>query len=225
MSITMDTSLLICGANIVDRNKKALEIASSISNKEDVLFFDASEVAGIGEVKSLIAKLSKKPYSSSFISAIVSEAQNLTLEAQNSLLKILEEPNKTSRLFLTAPSEFSLLSTISSRCKKIYLKTNVTPSQGGLLAQTIMTSRVSDRLDLSDKLELVEWIEFLRHLLRKSISDGKMSRYNITKIVKYLRFVERVFANKVLANPKLAKYLVVMSIPRGLQALASNPQI
>lgn len=51
---------------------------------------------------------------------LIEDAQHLSLEAQNALLKILEEPNDDSLIILTAPSERALLPTIMSRCQQIW---------------------------------------------------------------------------------------------------------
>ena len=50
---------------------------------------------------------------------LLEDSQFLSLEAQNSLLKILEEPNDGTLFMLTAPYEGSLLPTIVSRCQLI----------------------------------------------------------------------------------------------------------
>ncbi|HSW80516.1 MAG TPA: hypothetical protein VLG47_07085 [Candidatus Saccharimonadales bacterium] len=53
---------------------------------------------------------------------IIEQAQLLTTEAQNALLKLLEEPPEGTVLILTAPNDQSLLSTIRSRAQKIHLQ-------------------------------------------------------------------------------------------------------
>lgn len=50
---------------------------------------------------------------------IIAEADKMTVEASNSLLKILEEPSKKMTLILTALNKESLLPTIVSRCQEI----------------------------------------------------------------------------------------------------------
>lgn len=216
----MYASILIRGGNLTERNEKAIELASVDSRKEDIVFFDASEKSGIAEVRRLVSKLSKKPYSSPATSTIISEAQNLTIEAQNSLLKTIEEPNITSKLILTSPSEYSLLPTISSRCVKIYLPTK--SGEVNSIMESILAAKLYKRLDLVEKLDLADWPGFLRDKLKSSIYRKNLSEDNLLKFVKYLRFVMRIDANKAQANPKLAKYLTVITIPKSLNTLASN---
>lgn len=218
--MTMNISILICSEDKDKRVKKAQELAQTLSNKEDILLFDAFDKRGIEHVRNLKLKLSRKPYNSKTLTAIVLEAQNLTSEAQNSLLKVLEEPNESSRLILTTPSEFSLLPTISSRCGKIFLKSEGV--QEANLTNLILPTDISERLDLSEKLNLQDWITYLRALLKQSIHEDKASNTYIMKLVKYIRFVGKIHSYKQLANPKLANYLAVISIPKEIgQTLAS----
>ena len=51
--------------------------------------------------------------------AIIDEAERLNKQAQNALLKTLEEPNDLSALILISKNEKKLLPTIISRCQKI----------------------------------------------------------------------------------------------------------
>jgi hypothetical protein len=53
---------------------------------------------------------------------IIEDAQNLTLEAQNALLKTLEEPADKTLLILTASHAQALLPTITSRVQAIHVK-------------------------------------------------------------------------------------------------------
>ena len=53
---------------------------------------------------------------------LIHNADNLNEQAQNKLLKTLEEPNKSSIFILTTTAEYRLLPTILSRGKKVYLQ-------------------------------------------------------------------------------------------------------
>ena len=63
-----------------------------------------------------------RPYLSPWKIYIVPDAQKMTAQAQNALLKTLEEPPDYAVLFLLADEEKSLLDTIRSRVLKIKLK-------------------------------------------------------------------------------------------------------
>ncbi len=72
---------------------------------------------GVSEVRSFQQRLQLSPLQGSYTAGIIQNAQLLTTEAQNALLKILEEPPPHARLILEAPGTQSLLATILSRCQ------------------------------------------------------------------------------------------------------------
>lgn len=57
-----------------------------------------------------------KPYSSPYKIYVIPEADLLTVQAQNALLKTIEEPPEYARIFLLTENADSLLATIRSRC-------------------------------------------------------------------------------------------------------------
>lgn len=59
------------------------------------------------------------PYSGKNKVLIVNDAHRMTISAQNSLLKILEEPNSTSVIILITHEAGKILPTLKSRCQKI----------------------------------------------------------------------------------------------------------
>jgi DNA polymerase III gamma/tau subunit len=99
--------------------------------KFNQIHITAQNSVTIDQVRYLISKLHIKPVADrarharqqSWRAGIILEAEKATIEAQNALLKLLEEPPKTARLFLSAPNPKHLLPTIVSRCKVVRLKT------------------------------------------------------------------------------------------------------
>ena len=63
-----------------------------------------------------------KPYSSRYKIYIVPEADLMTVQAQNALLKTLEEPPEYAVIFLLTENADSLLATIRSRCVMLKLR-------------------------------------------------------------------------------------------------------
>lgn len=59
------------------------------------------------------------PYSGKYKVLIINNAHRMSESAQNSLLKILEEPNSTSIIILVTHEKKRILPTIQSRCQKI----------------------------------------------------------------------------------------------------------
>ncbi len=63
-----------------------------------------------------------RPYSSPYKVYIVDEAEKMTVQAQNALLKTIEEPPSYAVIFLLTTNQDVFLPTILSRCVQIKLK-------------------------------------------------------------------------------------------------------
>ncbi len=87
----------------------------AINTDEKTKSKNASSI-GIQDVKKFQEKLYLKPIKSEKKACIIQDAHLLTSEAQNALLKILEEPPADTLIILTTDSLYSLLPTICSRC-------------------------------------------------------------------------------------------------------------
>lgn len=87
-----------------------LDVKVYPKNNEKLLVSDSNEIVSESFVKSV-----NLPYKI----FIIKNFDNSTEEAQNKLLKILEEPPKNVYFLLSARSEEKVLATIKSRCDKI----------------------------------------------------------------------------------------------------------
>lgn len=83
----------------------------------DFIFLGSKEIQ-ISEIRELIRKLSFKPYSAPFKSAVIDSAHLMNIEAQNCFLKTLEEPDSSFIILITDKPDM-LLPTILSRVQKI----------------------------------------------------------------------------------------------------------
>ncbi len=75
---------------------------------------------GIDQVRMLRNFLWQKPTVSRRRTAVVNDAEAMTGEAQNAILKIAEEPPESSLLILVASDSESLWPTLSSRLQSVY---------------------------------------------------------------------------------------------------------
>ncbi len=75
---------------------------------------------GIEDVKNFQKELIFKPFQESSQLGIIHDSQKMTNEAQNSLLKALEESDEQTIYILTVDNEKNLLPTIRSRARVIY---------------------------------------------------------------------------------------------------------
>lgn len=87
----------------------------------DTLFLEPDENGSIKikEAKKVVRHLSLRPSLSSFKTVLIDEAHRMTPDAQNSLLKTLEEPGGYSLIVLVTNQPDSLVDTILSRLQEV----------------------------------------------------------------------------------------------------------
>lgn len=85
------------------------------NEKEEKMFSEIS----IGQMRDLERKLNLTSFLNSYKIAIIEEAETMSLEAANSLLKTLEEPTEKTVIILLSSSISALPGTIVSRCQTL----------------------------------------------------------------------------------------------------------
>ena len=113
------------GPNGVGKNTMARELAATLLEMENLfnspdyieITPDGNSIK-IAQIRKLQSDILVKPYKSYKI-YVIDEAQKMTVEAQNALLKTLEEPPKYAIIILITNNKESLLDTIKSRCEII----------------------------------------------------------------------------------------------------------
>ncbi len=110
--------ILIC-ENKTACNNCALCNSYNRSSNPDIISVQQDETIKIEQIRQLIYKLSLKPYVSKFKVAIIDNAENITTEAANALLKSLEEPKPNTVIILITANPYRILPTILSRAQRI----------------------------------------------------------------------------------------------------------
>lgn len=91
-------------------------------NHADVLTFPREkESITVDEMLQIVNDVPLAPYESDKKIYILNNAGGINIQAQNKLLKTLEEPPKNVYFILNVTNEAKVLPTIKSRCRKIYL--------------------------------------------------------------------------------------------------------
>jgi len=83
---------------------------------QEIDIFPEDKKITIAQIRQLKSEIFIKPTGNTYNLYIIHEADTMTLEAQNAILKILEEPPPKAILVLTAFNHQSLIPTIISRC-------------------------------------------------------------------------------------------------------------
>ena len=73
----------------------------------------------IGQVRALQRAFSLRPSGEGRRAVVIADAEWLNAEAQNALLRLIEEPPPRSCIILVAASPSGLLATVRSRCQKV----------------------------------------------------------------------------------------------------------
>ncbi len=144
---------------------------------------------GIETVKQIHKKVFLKPIKSEYKLVIIEDAQLLTPEAQNALLKILEEPPAHTHIMLGTESQDDLLPTILSRCQIIILEEEKkelkqeTITELNFFVQSLPDLSIGARLKQAeqlakDKEKALKWIENMIVILRKNLIESINEAYD-----------------------------------------------
>lgn len=135
------------GPTGVGKNTMARELAAillemdNLFNSPDYIEIkpDGNSIK-IAQIRKLQTDILVKPFKSYKI-YVIDEAQKMTVEAQNALLKTLEEPPKYAIIILVTNNKESLLDTIKSRCEII----KFTPIPMREVANYLVTTGVDEK--------------------------------------------------------------------------------
>ena len=199
----------------------------------------------IHQVKELITFAHKKPYLASYKFILIHDAEKLTLEAANALLKILEEPPRHTHFFLSTEHQTAILPTILSRCEIVETPTFVlTFSEEELLSlidqthdlvvgsikkRLLFTQGIAKDRDLAlswfnTQTQIWRYILLKKYNCIKEISSEKTEKKltNLASKVKSLqvrKFLDRIESAKAMlrqnTNVQLTVDCLLLAMPRG----------
>ena len=153
----------------------------------------------IEQARHLIDKMLEKPIESEKKIFIINEADKMTVQAQNCLLKILEEPPSYGIIILVSSNEHVFLNTIKSRCIKLY---------GGNERQNVGVNYVRQRLSEGRDSDEYKPIEQIINSIEKieKIEINKLSKIllerkdNLNECLEYINML-------IYQNSSNIKYL------------------
>ncbi|HEY9252457.1 MAG TPA: DNA polymerase III subunit delta', partial [Nocardioides sp.] len=92
---------------------------------------------GVDEIRDLVRQAALSPAGSRWQILIIEDADRLTEQANNALLKAVEEPGARTVWMLCAPTVEDVLPTIRSRCRLVTLSTPTAPDVTVFLQRTL----------------------------------------------------------------------------------------
>lgn len=206
--------------------EKAREEIDNIIKQNKVSKFDIEQIEpeqalGIEDIRNIQKKVFLKPFRGEKKAVIINVATGVSDEAQNAMLKLLEEPPASTLIFLVTKSAYVFLPTILSRCKLIELDKGIAPKidkQYSNILKNLRMSNVEYQLKLAqdiskDKNEAIAWLEevilaardeMMKNLenkqesltLRKLIHKLELTHYDLKTTNANLRLaLENLFLN------------------------------
>ncbi len=148
----------------------------------------------IDQIREMQKEISYKPYESDYKIYIINQAAKMTIQAQNSLLKTLEEPPKYAIIILINESKNELIPTIVSRCQEVklynqskyviqdYLKRNynLSPKQA-LLYATIARGKYKKAVNLSSEEDFMNNREMIIKFITNIEKKNNLAIYNFSE--------------------------------------------
>jgi DNA polymerase-3 subunit delta' len=181
-------------AGSVDRLKAYLKDKFGISHTQNPDFYhEKFEVLGIDESRRIKESHLSKSFKTGGKRIFLIEASGITHEAQNSLLKIFEEPNADIHFFLIMPTAEILLPTLRSR---LLIIKNEEEGNG---AKAIVDAEKFMKLSKKDKVAFVDEIA-------KKISEEELNKSDAQEFLAALEFV--VYKKDGLKNSKGLKAIL-----------------
>ncbi len=176
-------------------------------NHPDIIYSELDATTGalkIEEIRSVTGKIALKPYEARYRIAILRDFDHARPQAQDALLKTLEEPPSQALLILLAPSTESLLPTITSRSQVIHLRP--------LSTETIHDVLVHDKQVAEDQADLLArlsggrmgWV--MQVLAEPSILEQRTEALNLLENSVPMNRAKRFEIAEDLSKDKLALY-------------------
>ena len=176
-------SFLISSKDRDEAFKKAVYLCSKNKiNKIDIDSINFEKSVGIEDVRGVQEKIYLKPIKSKTKAIILKAYNGLTIEAQNALLKILEEPPNNTIILLLTETVSQVLPTILSRCKNITIddkREKFSEEEGNQIVKVLSSfssSGAGKRLRLAQDFgksreEAIAWLEKMIIIFRKNIIE------------------------------------------------------
>ncbi|SFA84645.1 DNA polymerase-3 subunit delta' [Acetitomaculum ruminis DSM 5522] len=151
--------------------RSCLEVESD--NNPDLVFIRHEKtVIGVDDVRQqLNDSINIKPFDNKYKVYIIPQADKLTVQAQNAILKTIEEPPEYAVVILLVENADNMLDTINSRCVTV----NLCP-----LKDEIIRQYLKDNYDLSEE-DLAIYTSFAQGNLGKAIKSAESEDFREIK--------------------------------------------
>lgn len=216
--------MILCEKNDKACNKCKSCIEIDASNNPDLIEIEPENgTIKIEKIRNMQEKVLEKPIISNKKVYIIKDADLLTKEAGNCLLKTLEEPPSFITIIMTGSNESMFLNTIKSRCMKItfekiqddILKEFLYKKLGIKLEDELIKAcggSIEKALKVNEKKEEYEqaikiFTNIENYKLLDVINKIDFIYKNKEDIYEILEYINVILSNKQLENPKYIRYI------------------
>lgn len=177
-TFAIELANLVCKFEAADINPDLLIISPAAS--------ESGQTIPIEEIRKVKNFVSLSPYLGTYKFVVIDDADLMTTEAQNALLKVLEEPSPSSIMILVSANPASFLPTINSRCQEIKFSSHPRDLIGEVLKHSNLSKTNAEflgefsngRIGLIKKIveeksfdEVKNSVEELMHLVKVDLNE------------------------------------------------------
>ena len=213
-------SILITGSTQEKRYEHTQHIAAEhhIHTSDRIEIIGTTNI-GIEAIRNWVKRLSYKPISSTQKIGIIHPGELMSIEAQQALLKTIEEPPVETMIAITIPFLGAVLPTIQSRCIELSLGNTDDSNQSDALLTEVLGANQSKRLALAEVHGTADqadtYIKNLRIALQRTLMmQYKNSSYDLSTLLPIYPHLDTAEqALKANVHPRLVIENLLLSLP------------
>jgi hypothetical protein len=213
----------------IDGTGKAGPLYRHIGDHPDLLWVDRGQAGTrvrIGQVRAIQSALRLGAHEGGRRVVVIADAEWLNVEAQNALLRLLEEPPNQTSLILVTASAAALLATIRSRCQRVRFAAEPRLVLRGDEADEEVRELVTrlDGLSGASLPDLLDWAEAYRGPRGPAAERVQQLLVAGSEWLRG-RVGEAVAAERAELRPPLDAFRTLASCRRDLSQRNANPQM
>ncbi len=177
----------------------------------DRQILEFEKALGIEDVRKIQEKIFLKPFKGERKALFVVMQQSATPDAQNAMLKLLEEPPANTLIYLVTTNHLSFLPTVLSRAKIIEVENEEVRTDSEILEKILSLDAAGERLYLAhvvskEKTEAISWLETAILSAREKMLENVEDKPEALKLRKLIHKMELTHYDlkTTNANPRLA---------------------
>ena len=188
---------ILCTSNKKPCNSCKACIEFNTSNNPDFTIINPDKnIIKIDQIRELVKKVYEKPIVSNKKVYIINDSNLMTKEAQNCLLKTLEEPPEYITIILIASNENQFLPTIKSRCTKILFNKLTNDELISILEKQYNYTNIPDFI-----LKIADG-SIKKALNLKDRKDEYIKIYNVYSNLEKINLIDIINSKELIFNDK-----------------------